>query len=674
MNGSLLHKSKHLLYTTAIQCQTLLRSFAVNHSLSCIKQLHAHATVSGLLAASKSCQLNSNFATAYAACDFVPYARKLFDEIPERSLFLYNLIVRVLVRNEVLVDAVKVFVEMLEKGECQPDHFTYPFVVKACGVLGWEKLGGVVHGRLYRDGFYWGLYVQNSLMAMYLNWGCMKEVGKVFDAMVNKSVSSWNTIISGYFRHGYAELALAVYDQMLSSGVEPDLATVVSVLPACGVLDKLDVGRRVHEVVKEKGMDSDIAVRNALIDMYLKCSSVAQARSVFDDMEQKDVITWSSMINGYILNGDARNALVLFRLMQIEGVVPNSITITSILSACGNLHNLRDGRCLHGWAMRRNLVEETIVESSLIDMYAKCKRVDLSSHVLKNMPKKKTVSWNALLSGCIQNGLAREAIFNFKHMLKDSIYPDCATFLSLLPAYASLADSQQGVNIHGYILKCGLLLKSEVATGLVDIYAKSGRLDYAQKVFLSILDEDRDIVSWSAIIAGCGKHGHGESAISLFDQMVLSGVKPNDITFTSALHACSHTGLVDKGLSLFKFLMDDCQTTPRMDHYACIVDLLGRAGRLEEAYGMITTMPYKANHSVWGALLGSCVIHENVELGEAAASKLFELEPENTGNSVLLAKIYSAVGRWKDAERVRGIINEIGLRKAPAQSLIATRS
>uniref|UniRef100_A0A7N0V2G9 Pentatricopeptide repeat-containing protein n=1 Tax=Kalanchoe fedtschenkoi TaxID=63787 RepID=A0A7N0V2G9_KALFE len=668
---ALLRKSKLLLQTTAAQCQALLQSYAADRRLTPTKQLHAHATVAGHFS---SVQLRSAFATTYASCDFAPYSRKLFDELPERSLFLYNLVVRVMVKNGALVDAVKVFVEMLERGgECKPDHFTYPFVLKACGEMGWVGMGGGAHGRLCRDGFCWGVYVQNALMAMYLNWGCVEEARKVFDAMVEKSVSSWNTIISGYFRHGCAEQALVVYDQMVNSGFEPDSATVVSVLPACGVLEKLDVGRGVHEVVKEKGLGGDLVVRNALIDMYLKCCSVADARLVFDDMEMKDVITWSSMINGYNLNGDARNALVLCRLMQVEGVVPNSVTITSLLSACGNSRSLRDGKCLHGWAMRRNLATETIIESSLIDMYAKCNRVDLSFQVLKNMPNKKAVAWNALLSGCVQNGLAREAIVNFKYMLREAICPDCATFLSLLPAYAALADSQQGVNIHGYLLKCGLLLKSEVATGLVDIYTKSGRLDYAQRVFLSIADEDKDIVSWSAIIAGCGKHGHGETAISLFDQMVSSGVKPNEITFTAALHACSHAGLVDKGLSLFKFLAEECRTTPRMDHYACVVDMLGRAGRLDEAYKMITKMPYTANHSVWGALLGACVIHEDVEIGEAAASKLFQLEPENTGNSVLLAKLYASVGRWKDAERVRGMVNEIGLRKAPAQSLIEVR-
>jgi pentatricopeptide repeat protein len=256
----------------------------------------------------------------------------------------------------------------------------------------------------------------------------------------------------------------------------------------------------------------------------------------------------------------------------------------------------------------------------------------------------------------------------------DAVQPNDATLNSLLLAYSILADLQQATNIHCYLVRSGFLSSIEVATGLIDIYSKCGSLESAYKVFSGIPEKGKDIVLWSVIIASYGVHGHGEIAISLFNQMIQSGVKPNEVTFTSVLHACSHAGLVDNGLNLFKFMLENHKMSPCPDHYTCLVDLLGRADRLDEAYDLIRTMPFKPNHAVWGALLGACVIHENVELGEVAAKWLFELEPENTGNYILMAKIYAAVGRWKDAENVRHMMNEIGLRKKVAHSLVEVRN
>lgn len=266
-----------------------------------------------------------------------------------------------------------------------------------------------------------------------------------------------------------------------------------------------------------------------------------------------------------------------------------------------------------------------------------------------------------------------EAIELFREMLLEGVKPNDATFKSLLPAFAVQADTQQAMTLHSYLIRSGFILRTEIATGLVDIYCKCGNLKSGHQVFSGVLLEKRDIVLWSALIAGYGTHGHGEIALSLFYDMVQSGIRPNEVTFTSVLHACSHAGLVDDGLSLFNFISGSFPLCLRMNHYTCMVDLLGRAGRLEEAHELIKSMPFQPSHTVWGALLGACVIHENVELGEEAAKWLFELEPENTGNYVLMGNIYAALGRWKDAENVRHRMNEIGLLKSPAHSAIEVR-
>lgn len=578
------------------------------------------------------------------------------------------------IQNGLPYDALHVFVEMLAWGQCRPDNFTYPFVVKACGDLSLLNVGVALHGRTLMAGFDLDTFVQNSLLAMYMNCGEKEAATRIFDTMGERSVVSWNTMINGCFRNGCAKEAMMVFNWMMDVGVEPDCATMVSVLPACGYIKDLLSGRRIHALVEEKDLGKNIAARNALVDMYAKCGSMNEAQLVVDKMGERDVVTWTTMINGYIVNGDARSALALCWPMQVDGVRPNSITIASLLLACGSLCSSKYGRCLHGWSIRQKVESDVIVETALIDMYAKCKNVDLCFRVFDKTTERRTVPWNAILSGCIHNGLAREAAEFFKLMLKEAVQPNDATLNSLLPAYAILADLQQATNIHCYLVRSGFLSSIEVATGLIDIYSKCGSLESAHKIFSGVPENEKDIILWSVIIACYGVHGHGEIAVSLFNQMVQSGVKPNEVTFTSVLHACSHAGLVDKGLNLFKFMLENHQMGPRPDHYTCIVDLLGRAGRLDEAYDLIRTMPFKPNHAVWGALLGSCVIHENVELGEVAAKSLFELEPENTGNYVLMAKIYCAVRRWKDAENVRYKMNEIGLRKAPAHSLVDVRN
>ncbi|KAF8389746.1 hypothetical protein HHK36_024265 [Tetracentron sinense] len=671
MNGpsQALSKSRFLLVNAA-QCRSLLQHYATTRSLTNTKQLHAYTLTSGLLISDHSVQLRSNLATTYALSGDTANARRLFVELPERSLFLWNAMIRMCSNSGLSRDAVHLFVEMFNSGQHRPDNFTYPFVLKACGELSFLEMGMAVHCRAVASGFENDTYVKNSLLAMYMNCGEKEAAGWVFNRMQDRTVVSWNTMITGYFRNGCAEEALMVFNWMMDVGVEPDCATIVSVLPACGSLRDLQIGRWVHALVEEKGFGTYIAVRNSLVDMYAKCGSVDVARSVFDCMDERDVVTWTTMIGGYVLNGNSNCALALCHPMQLEGVRPNSVTMAALLSASASSSSLKHGKCLHGWVIRCRLEPDDIVETALIDMYGKCNRMDLSFKVFTKTLKKRTALWNAIISGYTRNGLAIGAIQLFKQMRLEGVDPDGATSISLLPAYADLADLQQAKSIHCYLIRSGFHLRVEASTCLIDIYSKCGSLDSAYELFNSVPKKDKDIILWSAIIAGYGMHGNGEAAILLFDHMMQSGVKPNVVTFTSVLHACSHTGLVDEGLRLFKCMIEDHQMRPRAEHYTCIVDLLGRAGRLEEAYELIKTMSFKPNHAVWGALLGACVIHENVQLGEVAAERLFELEPENTGNYVLMANIYAAVGRWEDAESLRVMMSGMGLRKTPGCSSI----
>ncbi|XP_077230009.1 tetratricopeptide repeat (TPR)-like superfamily protein [Tasmannia lanceolata] len=663
------------LLLNASHCGFLLQTYGKKKSLPQCKQLHAYMIASGLLFShnnsDQTARLTSKLSAFYAICGSTNQARIIFNEIVPKNAFLWNSMIIGYVNNGLSEDALHLFVKML-KSEQKPDNFTFPFVLKACGELSLLELGMEIHGQVVAFGLQTDTYVQNSLLSMYMNCGEKEKARLVFDKMRNRTIVSWNTMIVGNFQNGYGDEALEVFDQMKDEGVEPDCATVVSVLPVCAYLKDLRRGTEVHKFVNAKGLGGHIAVRNSLLDMYAKCESLEDARRVFDEVKcERDVISWTAMIGGYVLNGYEREALALSHQMRVLGIRPNSVTLSTLLTACASLSSLKHGKCLHGSAVRLVLEFHVIVETALIDMYSKCGNVDLGYRVFINSSRK-TVTWNAIISGYTRNTLAREAIMLFKWMQSEKINPNVTTMICLLPAYACSADLQQAKNIHCYLIKSGFHLRVETATCLIDVYSKSGSLDSAHEVFHGLTK--KDIVSWSAIIGGYGMHGQCRAAILLFDQMVQSGVKPNEITFTSILYACSHAGFVDEGLYFFKSIVEDHHMKPRLDHYACIVDLLGRAGQIEEAHEIIKTMPFEPNHAVWGALLGACVIHEDVEIGRVAAEHLFKLEPENTGNYVLLANIYAAVGRWDDVKAVRKVMNERGLRKTPGCSLIEVRN
>ncbi|KAI3809699.1 hypothetical protein L1987_19297 [Smallanthus sonchifolius] len=658
---------------TAVQIESLLYNYATNKSITNITKLHANLIVSGLLSPWESRFIPPLLASGYALSGHIPYARQLFDKLPQRTKRAYNSMIKLYTEKGLPYNALQVFVEMLKSGKTKPDRLTYPFVVKACAELSMCQFGLSVHGLIISSGVDSNTFVGNSLLSMYMSFGENDSARRVFDEMDDKCVVSWNTLISGYFRNGYPNESLMVFKKMVDEKVEIDNATVVSVLPACACLKRLDVGKEIHDLVKSNSLDENLFVRNALVDMYVKCGQMDDARVIFDETSQRDVVTWTSMVNGYFVNYDTKSAISLCPLMLLEGVKPNALTLASFLSACAELKCLNQGKTFHGFTMKNNLDSDVNVETGLIDMYAKCASVSYSFRVFNKTSKLRTAPWNAILSGTTENGLGTEAILLFKEMRLKGVLPNEATLKCVLPAYAITTDLKQVTNFHGYLIRSGFLSKGDLATGLIDIYSKCGALEQAYMAFNEVELKERDIILWSVIISGYGKHGDGVTALSLFNQMVRAGVQPNEITFTSVLHACSHSGLVDEGLSLFHFMLKDHKVNPRPYHYTCIIDLLGRAGRLQEAYELITTMPFAPNHTVWGALLAACVVHENVELGEIAAKWLFELEPENTGNYILMGNIYAAVGRWEEAENVRNMINQIGLRKSPAHSFIGAR-
>eukprot|EP01018_Ginkgo_biloba_P039769 Gb_41015 [translate_table: standard] len=434
------------------------------------------------------------------------------------------------------------------------------------------------------------------------------------------------------------------------------------------VCSNTKVLKQVHARLLRNGIEQNVFLGTQLVTKYAICGSMEYARLVFDKIYEQDVVLWNAMIRGYAKYGLGEEGLRLYYQMQRSGIQPDKFTYPCILKACAKVSALQEGREIHDHIVRAGCDSDVYVGNSLIQMYAECGRLDDARQVFDKMPARDLVSWTKMIAGYAQKGHAKEALILFHEMQLADITPDPVTVVIVLPVCAHLGALQQGKWIHDYIIRSGFESDVFVGTALMDMYAKCGNVEIARNVFDKM--SKRDVVSWNAMIGGYGIHGYGEAALALFSQMQQTHVMPDHVTFIGVLSACSHAGLVDEGWRYFDCMTHDYSITPAVEHYACMVDLLGRAGHLDEAQGFIRKMPLEPDAGVWGALLGACRIHCNIELGECVAEYLFDLEPEHSGYYVLLSNIYAAAGRWDDMEKVRTIMKDRGVKKTPGRSLI----
>eukprot|EP01018_Ginkgo_biloba_P019065 Gb_20268 [translate_table: standard] len=548
------------------------------------------------------------------------------------------------------------------------DSDSYVCLLQTCADKKALVEGKQVHAHMLLRGLEKNAFFGTKLVSMYDKCGSLVDARDVFDKISNRSVFLWNAMIRGYSRNDLCEKAFTLFSQMHRSGTLPDNFTFPCVLKACAGLSALRQGEAIHVYVIRSGLESDIFVGNALVAMYAKCRNIDAARHVFDKMSQKDVVSWNSMIAGYGENSQWDKALKLYLQMEVAGMKPDSVTMASVLPACANLADLQQGKEIHDYVIRTGLESDVLVGNALIAMYAKCGQIELGLQVFDKMVKRDVISWTAIIAGYVQNGNGIQALKLLHKMQLADVKPNIVTIISVLPACGHLAALQQGKEIHGSLIRNGFHTDAFVASAVVDMYAKCGRIKDARYMFEKM--SPKDLASWNAMIAGYGMHGHSEDALAFFSQMKQSGIKPDHITFVVVLSACSHAGMVDEGWQQFNYMSRDYCITPRMEHYACMVDLLGRAGHLDEAYDFIKKMPVKPEADVWGALLGACRIHGNIKLGEVAAECLYELKPEKAGYYVLMSNIYAAAGRWDDVAKVREIMKDKGVAKTPGYSWI----
>ncbi|KAG0489471.1 hypothetical protein HPP92_006334 [Vanilla planifolia] len=462
--------------------------------------------------------------------------------------------------------------------------------------------------------------------------GNPRHAALVFSILSEPNLIAWNSLLKALTDNHLYSLALARFNSLLvrRPRLNPDEFTFTSIFKACAALVACHAGEASHAFVFRQGLDSNLCLANSLVDMYFKFGLPKNASRLFDEMPMKDVVSWNTFISGCSSYGDVLSARQLFDRMSERSLVT--------------------------W-------------SAMIAAHAKAGDTRAARELFDQMADKNVVCWNAMISGYAQNERFSSAIELFRTMLQvSSMQPNAATLVSVLSACAHLGALDLGRWIHRYIKRKGMELSLFLGNALADMYAKCGCIPEAEGVFQQM--HDKDVISWSIIISGLAMFGHAEQAMSAFHEMLQRGTEPNDITFMGIISACTHSGQVDTGLKFFRMMREDFMIPPKVEHYGCVVDMLSRAGRLEEAEDMVASMLVPPNVIVWGALLGGCRIHADIERGERVVRRILELNPDHSGSYVYLATLYASMGRLEAAAECRLRMRKQRVAKTPGCSWI----
>ncbi|KAG2684684.1 hypothetical protein I3760_10G086600 [Carya illinoinensis] len=397
-------------------------------------------------------------------------------------------------------------------------------------------------------------------------------------------------------------------------------------------------------------------------------SPMSYAQHIFSKLQGPNIFTRNTMIKGYAESANPRPAVELYYQMHMSSIEPDTHTYPFLLKAVAKLTAVREGEKIHSIAIRNGFESLVFVQNSLVHMYAACGHAECAHRMFELTPEKDLVAWNSVINGYALNGMPNEALTLFREMGLEGVQPDGFTMVSLLSACAELGALALGRRAHVYMFKVGLSVNLHANNSLLDLYAKCGSIRDAQKIFDEM--KERNVVSWTSLIVGLAVNGFGKEALELFKDLEKEGFVPTAVTFVGVLYACSHCGMVDEGFNYFERMKKEYGLVPRMEHYGCMVDLLGRSGKVKEAYEYIQNMPLQPNAVIWRTLLGACTIHGLLSLGEVARARLLELEPGHSGDYVLLSNLYAAERHWSDVQKLRRTMLTEGVRKTPGYSLV----
>lgn len=543
-------------------------------------------------------------------------ARQVFDQMPQRDLVSWNVMISGYVRNKSLSAARNLF-EMMPKR----DVVSWNTMLSGYAQNGYADAARRIFDRmLEKNEISW-----NGLLAAYVQNGRIEEACMLFESKANWEVVSWNSLMGGFVKQKRLGDAKWIFDRM-------------------PVRDEVSW--------------------NTMITGYAQNNYLAEAQRLFEEAPVKDVFTWTAMVSGYVQNGKVDEARMIFDAM------PEKNTVSWNAMIAGYVQTKR-------MDMARELFEAMTCKNvaswnTMITGYAQSGEITHARNLFDRMPQHDCISWAAIIAGYAQSGYSEDSLRLFIEMKRYGERLNRSPFTSVLSTCANLASLELGKQLHGQLVKVGFEAGCFVGNALLVMYCKCGSVEEAYHAFEEIVD--KDVISWNTMIAGYARHGFGKDALMLFKSMKTVGIKPDDITMVGILSACSHTGLVEKGTEYFYSMNRDYGVIPNSKHYTCMVDLLGRAGRLDEAQNLMKNMPFEPDAATWGALLGACRLYGKTELAEKAAEVIFEMEPENAGMYVLLSNLYAASGRWGDVSKMRLKMRDRGVKKVTGYSWLEVQN
>ncbi|CAN0922846.1 Pentatricopeptide repeat-containing protein At2g04860 [Linum grandiflorum] len=578
-------------------------------------------------------------------------ARKLFDYMPDRDDVSWNALICGYSRNGHDFISLELFIEMLREG-FPPSSTTLVGLVPSCGRHELLFQGRSVHGFGVKAGLDLEPRVKNVLTSMYAKCRDLASVNLLFEEMKERSVVSWNTVIGAYAQIGSFDEAMVVVTRMLKESVEVNPVTIISLLSANPTPEVI------HCYTVKTGLVRDGSVVTSLVCSYAKQGSMESAELLYRSSQQKKLVSLTAIISGYAEEGNMSMVIECFTRMQKLDMKLDSVAMVCILNGIVDPMHLNIGLSLHCYTLKNGLSIHPLVTNGLITMYSKLDDFEAVFSLFAGIEEKHLITWNSVISGCAQAGRGNDALQLFCKMRDSGQDPDSITIACLLSACSQLGYLKLGMKLHNYILRNSLEVEDFVGTALVDMYTKCGNILQAERVF-NVL-QSPCLATWNTMISGYSWYGFEHKALTCYSKMLEQGLYPDRITFLAILAACTHGGLVREGKCYFRAMTEQFGISPDLQHCACIVGLLGRAGLFDEAMLFIQKMNVEPDSAVWGALLGACSIHQETRLGEYLAKKMYLLDHRNGGLYVLMSNLYASTERWDDVTRVRELMKDAG--------------
>lgn len=608
----------------------------------------------------------NSLVSMFGNCDSIEEASCVFDDMGKHDTISWNSIITATVHNGLCEESLRYFSQM-RWTHTEIDYNTISALLPVCGSAQNLRWGRGLHGLIVKSGLESNVCVCNSLLSMYSQAGKPEDAEFVFRRMPERDLISWNSMMASHVENGKYSHSIQLLIEILQTRKAMNYVTFTTALSACYNLETL---KTVHAFVILLGLHRNLIIGNALVSIYGKFGSMAEAQRVCKIMPERDQVTWNALIGGHADNKEPNAAIKAFNLLREEGVPVNYITIVHLLSAPDDL--LEHGMPIHAHIVVAGFELDTFVQSSLITMYAQCGDLNTSNYIFDALANKNSSTWNAILSANVHYGPGEEALKLIVKMRNDGFHLDQFSFSVILAIIGNLTLLDEGQQLHSLIIKHGLESNDYVLNATMDMYGKCGEIDDVFRILPQ--PRSRSHRSWNILISALARHGFFQQAREAFHEMLDLGLRPDHVTFVSLLSACSHGGLVDEGLVYFSSMSTKFGVSTAIEHCVCIIDLLGRAGRLAEAETFINKMPVPPNEFVWRSLLASCKIHGNLELARKAADRLFELDSTDDSAYVLYSNVCASTRRWRDVENVRKKMESHNIKKKPACSWIKLKN